>query len=259
MTSIRFAGLMLEAQGEGSAVVMLHGLGATSNSWQTLLPALSAYRVIRPDLPGAGRSPTPHAQLSVASIIDSVLSAVKQLGISRAHFVGHSFGALICQQIALSRPEWVASLSLYGPIQAPAETARQRLRERAQLARSEGMCVVADQILLTGVASSAQRENPTALAFVRESHMRQDAEGFARSCEALAAVETIDASRISCPALLVTGTEDALAPPNLARLYQERMRNCRVRIIERCGHWTPIEKPAECAKALANFLRDHQL
>ena len=54
MTSIRFAGLMLEAQGEGPAVLMLHGLGATSNSWQTLLAVLSSYRVIRPDLPGRG-------------------------------------------------------------------------------------------------------------------------------------------------------------------------------------------------------------
>lgn len=259
MTSIRFASLMLEAQGEGPAVVMLHGLGATSNSWQTLVPALSGYRIIRPDLPAAGRSPTPHAPMSVASLADTVLHAVGQLGVQRAHFVGHSFGTLICQHIAVSRPECVASLALFGPIREPAEAARERLRERAQLARSEGMCGIADQLLQSGLSSATHTDNPTALAFVRESHMRQDKEGFARSCETLAAAKAVDLARIACPALVVTGTDDAIAPPGVAYEFGDKIDDCRVLILPRCGHWTPIEKPQECASALADFLRCYTL
>jgi pimeloyl-ACP methyl ester carboxylesterase len=46
----------VEDDGEGDAVLCLHGLGGTSNTWTPLMPALAGYRVIRPDLPGSGRS-----------------------------------------------------------------------------------------------------------------------------------------------------------------------------------------------------------
>ncbi|RYY52990.1 MAG: alpha/beta fold hydrolase, partial [Comamonadaceae bacterium] len=48
--------MLVEDEGEGDAVVCLHGLGGTSNTWTPLMPALAGYRVIRPDLPGSGRS-----------------------------------------------------------------------------------------------------------------------------------------------------------------------------------------------------------
>ncbi len=56
MTSIRFAGMTVESEGEGPPILMLHGLGGTSNSFQPLVAQLAGFRIIRPDLPGAGRS-----------------------------------------------------------------------------------------------------------------------------------------------------------------------------------------------------------
>ena len=46
----------VEIDGAGDAVLMIHGLGGTSNFWTPVLPALSRFRTIRPDLPGSGRS-----------------------------------------------------------------------------------------------------------------------------------------------------------------------------------------------------------
>ena len=48
MTSIRLAGMTVELDGEGPAIVMLHGLGGTSNSFQAMVPALAGFRVVRP-------------------------------------------------------------------------------------------------------------------------------------------------------------------------------------------------------------------
>ena len=56
MSELRLGSLTAEDRGDGPAVLMVHGLGGSSNSFQTLLPALHGYRVLRPDLPGAGRS-----------------------------------------------------------------------------------------------------------------------------------------------------------------------------------------------------------
>lgn len=255
MTSIRLAGMMVESEGEGPPVIMLHGLGGTSNSFQPLLPALAGFRLVRPDLPGAGRSPAPPQQITVALLVQAVADAAIHLGVNRAHVVGHSFGTLIAQHIATRHPERVASLSLFGPILEPQDAARERLRQRAATARHEGMGTVADQLAQSALSGATANDNPIAVAFVRESHMRQDAEGFARSCEALAQAERADHRLIGCPTLIVTGDEDAVGPASVAHELADRIGGAKTVVLHRCGHWTPIEKSRECGTLLSDFLR----
>jgi pimeloyl-ACP methyl ester carboxylesterase len=84
--------------------------------------------------------------------------------------------------------------------------------------------------------------------------MRQDAEGYARTCEALAGAEAADVGRIGCPTLLVTGDEDSVAPPSNVRAMAEQIKGARVAVLHHCGHWTTIERAAECNAALKEFL-----
>jgi pimeloyl-ACP methyl ester carboxylesterase len=63
--------------------------------------------------------------------------------------------------------------------------------------------------------------------------------------------------RITAPTLLVTGDEDAVAPPQAVRNMAERLvqaRSLRTVILNRCGHWTPIERTEDCARELRQFL-----
>jgi pimeloyl-ACP methyl ester carboxylesterase len=112
--------------------------------------------------------------------------------------------------------------------------------------------------LLQGAVSADTRARlPLAVAFVRESLMRQDAECYARSCEALANTVAAPVERIEVPVLLVTGDEDGVAPPQAVRALAERLhaaRSTRVVVLPRCGHWTPVERPEECARELREFL-----
>jgi 3-oxoadipate enol-lactonase len=255
MTSIQVAGMMIDSDGEGPPLVLLHGLGGTSNSFQAMLPALAGFRVVRPDLPGAGRSVTPHQKITVDFLVQAVETAAVHLGVNRAHLVGHSFGTLIAQHLAARHPERVASLTLFGPILEPHDAARQRLSDRAVMARQEGMAAVADQVIGPTLSTATARENPIAVAFVRESHMRQDAEGFARSCEALADAEKADHRLIDCPTLIVTGDEDAVGPASVAQELADKIGGAKTVILHRCGHWTPIEKSQECGTLLSEFVR----
>jgi len=255
MTSIRFMGMTVDSDGDGPPIVMLHGLGGTSNSFQAIVALLAGFRIVRLDLPGAGRSPLPVQQLTVRFLVEAIENATVHLGVGRAHIVGHSFGTLIAQHLAASRPERVASLTLFGPILEPQDAARERLRHRAATARQEGMCTVADQLTGSVLSTTTANDNPVAVAFVRESHMRQDAEGFARSCEALAQAEKADHRLIDCPTLIVTGDEDAIGPPSVARELADKIGNAKTVVLHRCGHWTPIEKSKECGKLLSEFVR----
>jgi 3-oxoadipate enol-lactonase len=254
VTAVSVGAVAVEVEGQGAPIVFVHGLGGTSNSFQAMLDCFAGFRCIRPDLPGSGRSPRPYEKLGLSQMTAAVIDVLKAIAGAPAHLIGHSMGALVAQHVAVEAPEQVRSLSLFGPIVAPAEAARERLRARAQSARREGMAAVADA-MVAGALSSASRAQPLAVAFLRETHMRQDAEGFAQSCEALADAEGADLRLIRCPALIATGDEDGVAPPSVAQALADKLKGARLKIFERCGHWTPLERPRECGKLAADFIK----
>ena len=252
--------MAVEIDGEGDAVVCVHGLGGSSNTFTPLMPALVRHRVLRVDLPGSGRSQAAEGPLSIARFVEALAMVCSRLGITRAHFVAHSMGTIVCQHLAVAQPKLVRSLALFGPLAAPTDTARNGIRARAGKARSEGTAGMQDitEALLQGALSNDTRQRlPLALAFVRESLMRQSGEAYARSCEALAEAQAADVSGCRLPVLLVTGDEDGVAPPQGVRSLAERFHgatSARVVVLPRCGHWTPIERPEECTRELREFL-----
>lgn len=247
MTAVAVGQMQIEVEGEGPPILFVHGLGGTSNCFQPMLASFAGFRCIRPDLPGSGRSPRPYEKLTIAHMAAVVIEALRSVAGAPAHLVGHSMGTLVAQHVAVEAPDRVRSLSLFGPISAPMDAARERLRERARAARRD-MVAVADAI-------AGSLSEPLAVAFLRESHMRQDSEGFAQSCEALAEAEGADLRLIRCPALIATGDEDGVAPPSAARALAEKLRGAKLKIFERCGHWTPLERPKECGRLAADFIR----
>jgi 3-oxoadipate enol-lactonase len=253
MSSQLIERMAVEVDGQGETILCVHGLGGTSNFYTPqCLTLASRYRVVRPDLPGSGRTPAREG-LSIQSVVDTLLRLARALEIERAHVVGHSLGSVICQHLALQDPRLVRTLVLLGPFLTPPEPARQALRDRARKARTEGMAGIADQVLQASTSADTRNSQPVAAALVRELLMRQDPEGYARACEALAAAEPADIARLACPTLLITGDEDPTGTPSGARAMAERIPGARLIVLPRCGHWTTLERPAECTAALKEF------
>jgi len=254
VSSLAVERMQVEVEGSGDPVIMLHGLGGTSNTFCPQVLGLGGrYRTIRPDMPGSGRTPVSGSH-TIQSMVDAVVRAAKAIGAERAHFVGHSMGTIVCQHVAEQHPELVRSLALFGPIHQPPEPARKGLGDRAAKARSEGMPGIADQIVQATLSGDTKSNAPVTVALVREFIMRQDAEGYARNCEALAAAQPANLDRIKCPVRLVTGDEDPVAPASNARAMAERLSDARVTILNRCGHWSTIERPQECNQILKELL-----
>jgi 3-oxoadipate enol-lactonase len=245
--------MAVEIEGSGEPLVMLHGLGGTSNVFTPQMGLLAPRRrVIRPDLPGSGRSLASTA-LSIQGMVDVLLGALRALGVEQADFVGHSMGTILCQHMAVQKPSLVRSMILLGPLLAPPDAARQALRDRAAKARSEGMADIADAIVKSATSGDSKNSNPVGVGFIRELIMRQDAEGYARSCEALAAATPADLSPIRCRVLLLAGDEDAIAPASSVRAMAQQIREARVVVLNRCGHWLSIERAAEVTGELKEF------
>jgi 3-oxoadipate enol-lactonase len=246
--------MAVETEGEGDPVLMIHGLGGSSNTFTPVLGAFARHRTIRFDLPGSGRSHRVEAPLSLTLFVEKARVVMQRLGVERAHVVAHSMGTIIATHLAASEPARVASLALFGPLLAPPDPARAAIRARAAQAREGDMQPIANALVRASLSAETRTRRPAAVAFVRESLMRQDPEGYARSCEALAEMMPADTARIECPTLLVTGDEDAVAPPQAVRMMGERIAGSRVEVLRGCGHWTPVEKPEECTALLNRFL-----
>ncbi len=242
--------------GGGDPVLMIHGLGGTSNTWTPLLPAFRRFQTLRFDLPGSGRSYRVEGPLSIERFVAAARRVLAAAGAERAHVVAHSMGTIVAAHLAAQEPKAVRSLALFGPLLAPPDPARTAIRARGEKALKEGaagMQAIADALLQGAVSAETRAKRLAAVAFVRELLMRQDADGYARSCEALAAAEPAEAARIACPCLLVTGEEDGVAPPQAVRAMAEKIAGSRVEVLRSCGHWTPVEKPEECIDLLRRF------
>jgi pimeloyl-ACP methyl ester carboxylesterase len=255
---------VVEEEGEGDAVVCVHGLGGSSNTFAPLMPALARQRTIRVDMPGSARSARVEGPLTIERFVDTLLSVCARLNVTRAHWIGHSLGTIVCQHVAVTAPKLVRSIALFGPLIAPPEAARTAIRARAAKARSEGtagMHEIALGLLNGAISADTRQRSPLAVAFVRESLMRQEPDGYARTCDALAEAPAAAVERIEAPVLLVTGDEDGVAPPQQVRAFADKLhaaKSTRVVVLPKCGHWTPIERPDECARELREFISSHR-
>ena len=233
--------MAVEIDGLGDPVICVHGLGGTSNTFTPQLSVLAGRRVIRLDLPCSGRSPLAEKP-SIGGFVAAIVRMADVLGIKSAHFVGHSMGTLILQHLAAGHAPLVRSLALLGATPGPSSQLTEDLRKRATLARSGGMSNIADAVSARGTSNETQQRNPAAVAFVRESILRQDPEGYARTCEAMAEGYPADVARIACPVLFVTGAHDASTPPSFAHELGARIAKSRVVVLPSCGHWLTVER-----------------
>jgi 3-oxoadipate enol-lactonase len=242
--------------GGGDAALCIHGLGGTSNTWTPLLAALSRFTAVRFDLPGSGRSHKAEGPLSIEGFVEACLRVLSSRGIERAHVLGHSLGTIVAMHLAAREPKMVRSLALFGPLLAPPDVARANIKARAEKARREGaagMQMIADSLVQAATSAETKARRPAVVAYVRESLMRQDSEGYARTCDALAEAQPADAVAIACPTVLVTGDEDSVAPPQSVRAMGDKIAGSQVEVLRGCGHWTPLEKADECIDILRRF------
>lgn len=247
--------IFIESAGTGEPVLFIHGLGGTSNVFMPQCGILTRFfSCHRFDLPGAGLSAS-DGQNTIAALVDSTISVINKVSPNgRIHIIAHSLGTIIAQHLALQILDRIRSLVLIGPVHAPGDAARAAILARAAKARADGLADIADQIVLAGTSAETKASRPEVAAFVRELIMRQSAEGYAHHCEALAGAQPAYVSKITAPALLITGDEDNTSPPPAAQALAMKFPHATLKILGRTGHWTTLERPREVNELIINFL-----
>lgn len=118
MVTTRAAHWHLQDMGEGPAILLLHGAGASSHSFRAILPRLAAgHRAVALDLPGQGfTQPRGFGRFALPQMADDILALLEAEGIRPVLIVGHSAGAAIALQMVLAGARPRAVLALNGAL-----------------------------------------------------------------------------------------------------------------------------------------------
>jgi pimeloyl-ACP methyl ester carboxylesterase len=169
---------------------------------------------------------------------------------------GHSMGARVAMEMARLAPERVERLALLDTGIAPLkEGERARRDEIVRFAYDNGMDALAAR-WLPPMVWEENRANAALMAGLTEMVLRMDADLHARQIKAL--VDRPDASaylsRIACPTLLMVGREDAWSPLGQHETMLSLLPDARLEVIEKAGHFAPVEQPDAVADILVPFL-----
>jgi 3-oxoadipate enol-lactonase / 4-carboxymuconolactone decarboxylase len=239
------------AEGPVSAPPLLLGpsLGTSYTMWDKVAPELTAtHRVVRWDLPGHGGSPAgligPGA--TVGDLAELVLVLADSLGVERFAYAGASLGGAVGLELALRRPERVASLAVI--CSSAHFGGGEPWEERAERVRREGLGWLAE-------SADARWFTPgfTVPELVRD-HREAAPEGYAACCDALAAFDVRERlSSITVPTLLVAGRDDPATPPAHLREIADAVPGAALVEIPGASHLAP----AQCPEAVLTALRAH--
>jgi 2-hydroxymuconate-semialdehyde hydrolase len=248
-------------QGEGPAVVLLHGFPTSSFLWRNVGPLLaSRFRVITPDLMGYGRSAKPpEAPLHIRAQAGYVGELLERLDVDRVlAAIGHDIGGGVAQLLAfqgladalvlidaISLDSWpiegVKMLQGTEPAQATEEFAANVVRLSLELGMSHGERLT-DQAVESYTAPF--REDPAALV---RAVRGIDGEGLLGTED--------DLARIGERLLVLWGEDDPYQPPEFAERLSDLVVGSTVAILPGCSHFLLEDAPETVGPLVYEWLR----
>lgn len=247
--------LHYEEYGQGSPLVLLHGLGSSCLDWEMQVPALSRhYRVILMDVRGHGRSDKPHERYSIAGFSADLLALIEHLALERIHLVGLSMGGMIAFQLGVDHPQLLKSLCIVNSApQVKVRTPTDVLQwaKRWSLARLFSMHRVG---LALGGLLFPQPQQADLRRKIAERWAKNDKRAYLASFDAIVGWGVQERlSRITCPTLIVSADHD-YTPVALKQAYVGLILDARLVVIADSRHATPLDQPQVFNDTLLDFI-----
>ena len=251
-----------EEHGSGEPLLCVMGLAADTLSWTLQLPAFAQrHRTVVFDNRDVGQSSQMEGGYEVADMAEDALALADALELDRFHLLGVSMGGAIAQEVALSVPERVRTLTLAVTFAGGGNYARAlagHWGSRAQkLTREERI----DELLLLTL-SEGFYETDGAVDFVRRMVLQnpnpQPAEAFRRQLEASSrhdARERLGA--LEMPVHVIGAEHDILIPVWKSVEVAELIPGAKLSVVERAPHGLQLERAQEFNELVLAFIAEH--
>ncbi|MDT5091962.1 MAG: hypothetical protein QOH60_1325 [Mycobacterium sp.] len=259
--------------GEGPAILLIHGIGDNSSTWETVQTKLAQrFTVIAPDLLGHGKSDKPRADYSVAAYANGMRDLLAVLDIDRVTVVGHSLGGGVTMQFAYQYPQLVERIVLVGTggvtkdVNIALRLASLPMGSEAlALLRMPG-AVPALQIFgrfIGTVFGSTKfgRDLPDVLRVLTELPEPTASSAFSRTLRAVVdwrgqVVTMLDRCYLtqSVPVQLIWGQDDSVVPVSHALLAHAAMPGSELEIFDKSGHFPFHDFPERFVEVVERFI-----
>jgi epoxide hydrolase 4 len=267
--------------GAGPTVVLLHGFPETHVSWSLQIPVLIAagYRVAALDLRGYGASERPRAGYDLDTLASDVAALIDELGVERAHVIGHDWGGAITWQLAAHRPHRLEHAIVLG-CPHPEAMLRELSSNARQLARSWYMFFFQLPLLpefwLTrrsgkNLERMFRAESTAAPPEIVQAERRALlAPGAARAALAyyrtaarsglreLALRDAARHPRVDLPVSLIWGENDSALGLELIERSKRFAPELDAHVIAGAGHFVHQERPEQVNQLLLDALANHR-
>jgi pimeloyl-ACP methyl ester carboxylesterase len=259
--------------GSGPAILLIHGIGDNSTTWNTVQAKLAQrFTVIAPDLLGHGKSDKPRADYSVAAYANGMRDLLSVLDIERVTIVGHSLGGGVAMQFAYQFPHLVERLIL---VSAGGVTKDVNVVFRwASLPMgSEALALLRLPLVLPAVQVAGKvlgaalgttglgRDLPNVLRILDDLPEPTASAAFTRTLRAVVdwrgqIVTMLDRCYLTqaIPVQIIWGTKDVVVPVQHAWMAHSAMPGSRLEIFEGSGHFPFHDDPARFIDVVQRFI-----
>ena len=252
-----------EVEGEGYPLVLLHGGGSRSQSFEEMVPTLSKhFKVHIYDHRGFGETERPaEPKLSHDLWREDLAGILDALGLEKVALGGWSLGGGIALDFTVNYPSRVSHLICMGSASPRLERTDRSGFERRRALIERGATpeeIVAETFEFTKKAFSPHsvEHNPQAVEAIRQEHLRNDPHAYLEMILANENRPKIGGrlGEISCPTLLLVGEHDGRTPVPQSEDLNKAIGSSLMKIIPNCGHFYGYEQPEAASQAMIAFL-----
>lgn len=253
--------------GDEPPVVFVHGLGGAWQNWLENIPRVAQERrALALDLPGFGRSDMPHDDISIAGYGRCVHEFCERLGLGQVVLVGNSMGGFVVAEAAIQFPDLAerlvlvsaAGISITNLMRRPAVTWGRVAAAFGSYGAANSRAAVTRPVI-RHLALGFVMRHPTRIRadLCWEQVHAAGTPGFRDALDALLDYDFRDRlDDISCPTLIVWGTQDTMVPVKDADEFERLIPNARKVLMEDTGHVPMLERPVKFNDCLMGFLTE---
>jgi len=238
--------------------VLVHGVPDTHRMWEPLRSHLKRKDVVAVSLPGFGVPLPSGFTPNKESYVSWLIGEIEKVG-EPVDLVGHDWGSLLVQRAVSLRPDLVRTWACGdGPVDVEYVWHDMAQQWQTPELGEQIMAMMTPEIMAAGLAGVGV---PAAIAAESvgffDATMKQCILVLYRSAVNVGAEWQPGVEKIKRPALILWSKDDPYVSPRFGERLAQRVSG-ELLLLEGCGHWWPLERPAEAAAALERFWAAHE-
>ena len=254
-TSYRLAG----DPEQNPVVVLIHGVGLNQSMWRAAVDLLARdFGVLVYDFLGHGDSHNPAGERRIRDYVEQLEQLMEHLGIDRFALAGFSMGGLIAQAFASLYPQRLTHLGLLHSVYQRTEAQCLNVRERYRATRDHGPTANLESAIERWFSAEYRDGHADVIDEIRAIFAAHSDDGYLKAYRLFAHAETemhhYPLTGITCPALVITGSDDVGSTPAMSDSLCRALPNSRLIINHGHRHLAPLEHAGVVTGQLKSFL-----